>query len=46
MSSFFWCVLAGLAVFLGISAFFWIGLYVSGTMEDIRREVRSWRKND
>ena len=46
MSSFFLCVLAGLAIFVGISAFFWFSLYISGIMEDVRREVRSWRKND
>ena len=46
MSSFCWCIVAGLAVFLGISAAFWVSLYVSGIMEDIRRDIRNWRKND
>lgn len=46
MSSFCLCVLAGLAIFVGISAFFWFGLYISGIMEDVRRDIRSWRKND
>ena len=46
MSSFCWCIVAGLAVFLGISAFFWVGLYVSGITEDIRREVRRLMQND
>ena len=46
MVSVFWCVLAGLAIFVGISAFFWFGLYISGIMEDVRRDIRSWRKND
>ena len=46
MVSVFWCVLFGVLVFVAISAFFWVGLYVSGITEDLRREVRRLMQHD